>query len=62
MEIYLSHMVVFRVIEKVHLNAFATNDVIQYFLTVIFVLCGAIAFSYIMQRLINKGLVKIGLV
>lgn len=50
MEIYLSHMVIFRVIEKTGLNAAAGNGWLQYAITVVGVLAGASLFSVVMQR------------
>ncbi len=52
MEIYLSHMVIFRVIEKAGLNRIAGNGWIQYIITVAAVLFGTILFSVIMQKLL----------
>lgn len=63
MEIYLSHMVIFRVIEKVHLNTMIKNDVVQYVVTVLLVTIGTIIFSYICKRVIkfieDKLLIKV---
>lgn len=56
MEIYLSHMVIFRVIEKLDLNRIIGNGWIQYIVTVVIVLCGTVLFAYIMQKVI--GLVE----
>lgn len=53
MEIYLSHMVVFRLVEKMGLNRMFGNGWLQYFLTVIFVIVGAICFSVVVKKLIN---------
>ena len=62
MEIYLSHMVMFRVVEKVHLNTMFGNGWGQYIITCLFVLIGAICFSFVCQKLINKVLVRAKLV
>lgn len=59
MEIYLSHMVIFRIIEKLHLNTIFGNGLIQYIITVILVLAGAILFSIIMKYFIGKCLYKL---
>lgn len=59
MEIYLSHMVIFRIIEKLHLNTVFGNGLIQYIITVILVLAGAILFSIIMKYFIGKCLYKL---
>lgn len=54
MEIYLSHMLVFRVIEKLHLNTVIGNGWLQYAVTVVGVLAGVIVFAVIMQRVIKE--------
>lgn len=53
MEIYLSHMVIFRVVEKLGLNQIIGNGWIQYIVTVVIVLLGAILFSVVVKRLIR---------
>lgn len=53
MEIYLSHMVVFRVIEKTGLNQMFGNGWIQYCITVCSVLIGTVLFAVVMRRIIN---------
>ena len=53
MEIYLSHMVIFRVVEKLGLNQIVGNDWIQYVVTVVIVLLGTILFSVVMKKLIG---------
>lgn len=53
MEIYLSHMVIFRVIEKLGLNQIIGNGCIQYIVTVGIVLCGTILFSVVMKKMIG---------
>ena len=52
MEIYLSHMVVFRVIEKTGLNQMFGNGWIQYCITVCSVLVGTVLFAVVMKKLI----------
>lgn len=52
MEIYLSHMVIFRIIEKTELNTAAGNGWIQYAITVVGMLAGASLFSVVMQKAI----------
>ena len=56
MEIYLSHMVIFRVVEKLGLNRIIGNGEIQYVVTALSALLGAILFAVVMKRLI--GLVE----
>lgn len=55
MEIYLSHMVVFRVLEKLRLNTIVAKGWIQYVATVIMVFAGAAIYSIVMQRIIGKA-------
>lgn len=49
MEVYLSHMAIFRVIEKMKWNTVLGNGWIQYFFTVCLVLGGTIVFSVAVQ-------------
>lgn len=51
MEIYLSHMMIFRIAEKCGLNRIFGDDWLQYIVTVVMVIIGATAFSLMMQRL-----------
>lgn len=53
MEIYLSHMVIFRVVEKLSLNRIIGNGWMQYIFTVVIVLLGTVLFAIIMQKLIG---------
>lgn len=53
MEIYLSHMVIFRVVEKLGLNQIIGNGWIQYIITVAIVLFGTILFSVVVKKLIG---------
>lgn len=53
MEIYLSHMVIFRIVEKLGLNRIIGNGWIQYSFTVVIVLCGTILFSIVMEKMIG---------
>ena len=53
MEIYLSHMVMFRVVEKTRLNQMFGNGVLQYIVTVMLVLAATIVFSVVMKKVIN---------
>lgn len=50
MEIYLSHMVIFRIVEKIHLEQYIIDNNLLYILVCIIVLGGAISFSYIMKK------------
>lgn len=58
MEIYLSHMVIFRLIEKTGLNVRFGNGWLQYGITVVLVLTGSILFSVLMKEAIRKVLQK----
>ena len=53
MEIYLSHMVIFRVIEKLGLNKVIGTGWAQYLLTVVFVLIGVMVFAVAAQKIIG---------
>lgn len=53
MEIYLSHMVIFRVIERLGINTMIGNGWAQYAVTAVIVLVGAIIFSAIMKKLLD---------
>ena len=52
MEIYLSHMVIFRIVEKLQINRIIGNGWIQYIFTAVLVLLGTVLFSIVMQKLI----------
>lgn len=49
MEIYLCHMVIFRIVEKMHIERFIDNRNVLYVLTFILVICGTICFSHIVK-------------
>ena len=53
MEIYLSHMVMFRLIEKLGIHQMFGNGWIQYCITVCLVLVGTVLFAVVMRRIIN---------
>ena len=55
MEFYLSHMFIFRVVEKLRLNVLWGNGWLQYIITVIFVFIGTLAFSLCSHKLIEKA-------
>ena len=59
MEIYLSHMVLFRVIERLGLNTRFGNGWLQYLITVVLVLTGTVIFSVVMKRVIYVAESKI---
>ena len=50
MEIYLSHMVMFRLIEKLGLHQMFGNGWIQYCITVCSVLVGTILFAVVVRK------------
>lgn len=60
MEIYLSHMVMFRAVEKMGLNRILGNGWLQFLITSTLVICGTVVFSYVLQKIINLVLKKIG--
>lgn len=53
MEIYLSHMFIFRIIQKLKLNAILGNGWIQYIVTVVIVIIGASVFAIVMKHIFN---------
>lgn len=53
-EIYLCHMLIYRVIEKLHMNYIVNNDVISYMITVAGTIAGAVVFSLAAQMGIEK--------
>ena len=55
MEIYLSHMVIFRAIEKLKLNLILGNGWVQYVVTSVLVIAGATVFAVIMQKIISTA-------
>lgn len=56
MEIYLSHMVIFRVVEKLKLNRIMGNGWLQYAVTSVLVIAGATVFAVAMQKIISKAM------
>lgn len=59
MEIYLSHMIIFRLVEKIGINRWFGNGWMQYSITVVIVLCGTTVFAVIMQKIIKTVMKKI---
>lgn len=59
MEIYLCHMVVFRVIEKLKLTHLFGTGVLSYIFTCVGTLAGAILFSLLAQKVLNILIKKI---
>ena len=55
MEIYLSHMVIFRVVEKLKLNQILGNGWLRYVVTSVLVIAGATVFAVVMQKIISKA-------
>ncbi|MCR5671533.1 MAG: acyltransferase [Butyrivibrio sp.] len=53
-EVYLSHMLAFRILEKLHLLRLTSNDYVNYFITEILVLAIAITFSVVVKKLIDR--------
>ena len=56
MEIYLSHMVILRVVEKLKLNRILGNGWLQYVVTSVLVIAGATVFAVVMQKIIGKAM------
>lgn len=59
LEMYLSHMVIFRIVEKLHLNSLFENDILQYIFTCIIVISLDIVVSYTCQKIISIIINKI---
>ena len=53
MEIYLSHMFIFRIIEKLKFNTLLGYGWIQYISTVVVVIIGASVFAIVMKHIFN---------
>ena len=58
LEIYLCHMVFYRMIEKVHMNHLFGNKILSYIVTVIMTLACAIIFSCVVKYLLEKMMQK----
>ena len=54
MEIYLSHMMIYRAVEMVHIERYIKNGNLLYIITVIFVAGGVVCFSHIMKFYVLK--------
>lgn len=59
LEIYLCHMMIFRIVEKLHLNYLFGNGWVSYLFTTLIVICGAIVFSLSFQKIYSYLLKKI---
>lgn len=53
MEIYLCHMLIFRILEKLKLTNIAGNDFWSYLITFIFTIIGAILFAMFAKKIIR---------
>lgn len=53
-EIYLCHMVIYRVLEKLHLVHLFGNGLLAYIFTAVAVICGSIVFSVCAKWFLNK--------
>lgn len=53
-EIYLCHMVIYRVLEKLHLVHLFGNGLLAYIFTAIAVICGSVVFSVFAKWFLNK--------
>lgn len=59
MEVYLCHMVMFRVVERIHLERFIADGDVLYILTCGLVIMGAIVFSWFMNKYAIPRVIKI---
>lgn len=53
-EIYLCHMVIYRVVEKLHLVHLFGNGLLAYIFTAVAVICGSVVFSVCAKWFLNK--------
>lgn len=53
-EIYLCHMVIYRVLEKLHLTHLFGNGLLAYIFTAVAVICGSVVFSVCAKWFLNK--------
>ena len=53
-EIYLCHMVIYRVLEKLHLVHLFGNSLLAYIFTAVAVICGSVVFSVCAKWFLNK--------
>ena len=58
LEIYLCHMVMFRVVERLHLENYISDSNLNYVVTSVLTICLAICFAYCVQRGLDKLLLK----
>ncbi len=54
MEIYLCHMLFFRVVERMHIERFIDNVNVLYVVTFILTICGAIVFSHVVNYMLAR--------
>ena len=53
-EIYLCHMVIYRVLEKLHIIHLFGNGLLAYIFTAVAVICGSVVFSVCAKWILNK--------
>lgn len=53
MEVFLSHMIIFRILEKLHINYLFGNGLFQYIFTVLSVIIGAVVFAVVLNKFIE---------
>lgn len=58
MEIYLSHMFIYRIVERVHLENFISQNNLLYIVTSLLTIAGVIGFSHIMKYYVLQPIVK----
>ena len=54
MEIYLSHMIIYRVVEKLNLLHIFSSDILSYCVVTLVVVCGTIVFAWITKFMVEK--------
>ena len=53
-EIYLCHMVIYRLLEKLHIVHLFGNGLLAYIFTAVAVICGSVVFSVCAKWFLNK--------
>lgn len=58
LEIYLCHMVIYRIVEKTLINNWKENSFVKYFIVCCIVICGTILVAQLLKKVCNKLIVK----
>ena len=55
LEIYLSYMAIFRIVDKLGINRLFGNGWFQYIITVLVVICGTTVFAVVLKKVIGRA-------